>query len=82
MAYRWPVFQVIMYGRFWVITEDRVDYLAFQSEDFPDQLDLRRPLSATTSLDLFRSSGESRSLESSARLHRTIENLGWHLPAA
>ena len=51
-----------------------VDYSAFQSEDFPDELNLPKniPLSATTSLGLSGTCAEPRSLESSARLHRTI----------
>jgi len=52
---------------------------SFQSEDFPDELNLHKgyPLSATTSLGLSGSCAEPRRLESSAKLHRTIEILGW-----
>jgi hypothetical protein len=53
---------------------------SFQSEDFPDELNLPKdiPPSAATSLGLSGSCVEPRSLESSASLHRTIESLGWH----
>jgi len=52
---------------------------SFQSEDFPDELNLHKgiPFRQPPSLGLSGSCAEPRSLESSVKLHRTIEILDW-----
>ena len=68
-------------------TEPMVNYVgrlfSSQSEDLPDELNLPQEIPFRQPPHLaFPDHVQNLVLESSARLHRTIENLGWHSPAA